>query len=372
MSTFGPGWAQIRRALLEHVADGLLTLAEYIAFITILLLADARTGKWRGSAPALTTILGCGSKNTMADALERLETKGYILRDFMPGARGNFPIIIDKFQITIGSNSGKRVDLRATKRKFGIPEGGLSKLKRKSLLAAVSAACKSPVFESETDGGHDVGDEAGYDVGDGGGSVSISYILEPRNEKVESERESEGFALNVLESGKQGIPVLHLDSVPAQDSVPVPTSAVPLAVAPAFPADVNATMSAALRLAMQFFNYQGKPRKLDTARTLHHWTTAFEQLIALYGLDDLEGALKWGFEIDAFWPPKLIRSNEPLEYFRQKLADQIMPRYRGWKTADTNKRKPTTTTTNPRKCEAKSDSKAAQTLAKKWGGKING
>ena len=250
MSTFGLGWAQVRRALLEHVADGLLTLAEYIVFITILLLADARTGKWRGSAPALTTILGFGSKNTVADALEKLETKGYILRDFTPGARGNFPIITGKFLLTNGPNAGKRIDLAATKGKHGIPDGRLSKLKRKSLLSAISAACRKPVFESETDRGHEAGDEVGYDVGDGGGSVSrIENIEDRRDKRIERERESEGFALSVLEGGKQGIPVVHQDSAPAHDSVPVPVStgvpavpisAVPLAVAPAFPAEVKA------------------------------------------------------------------------------------------------------------------------------------
>jgi hypothetical protein len=359
---------------MDHIADGRVTVAEFVAFISMLLLADARTGRWRGSARALTTLLNYGSKNTAADAFEGLETKGYILRDFTPGARGNFPIIIDKFQITIGSNAGKRIDLRATKRKFGIPEGRLSKLKRKSLLTAISAACKSPVFESETDQGLDAGDvrgaEGGFERGFDGGSVSISYNLEDRIDKrIERERVSEGFALN-LESGKQGIPVLHLDSVPAQDSAPVPTSAVPLAVAPAFPAEVKADAPAALRLASQFFNYQGKPQKSNTTQTLEQWTTAFEQLIALYGLDDLEGALQWGFEIDGFWPTKLIRSNEPLQYFQEKLADQIMQRYQGWKTAQNNKAKKSTKTTTER--AVSKNSLSGKSLADKWGGRVNG
>ena len=85
MSHFGRGFVPVRRGILEHVFDGRLTPAEHHAFISMLLLADAATGIWRGSAPALTTILGYSSKNTMAEALDGLEAKGYILRDYAPG-----------------------------------------------------------------------------------------------------------------------------------------------------------------------------------------------------------------------------------------------------------------------------------------------
>jgi DNA-binding GntR family transcriptional regulator len=49
------------------------------------MLANAAKAMWRGSSPALTTILGYLSKHTMAEALDGLEAKGYILRDFAPG-----------------------------------------------------------------------------------------------------------------------------------------------------------------------------------------------------------------------------------------------------------------------------------------------
>jgi hypothetical protein len=374
MSTFGSGWLPLRRGWMEHIADGRVTVAEYVAFISMLLLADARTGRWRGSARALTTLLNYGSKNTMADALEGLETKGYILRDFTPGARGNFPIIIDKFQITNGPDAGKRVDLAATKRKYGIPDGSLSKLKRKSLLSAISAACKNPVFESETDQGHEAGEEIGYDAGAGGGSVSrIENIEDRRDKRIESERESDSFASILGGSGNKKSPVSDSSSVPSQDPdqslIPV-TGKTSAPSCPTFPAEANAETPAAVRLAIQFFEYQGRPAKLNTLEVLGQWTALFEQMIPVHGLADLEGALQWAFEIDGFWPTKLVRSKEPLTYFMQKLDEQIMPRFRAWRTAQKKRANKSTTTTTER--IAPKASASGQSLVNKWGGKLNG
>jgi hypothetical protein len=47
--------------------------------------------------------------------------------------------------------------------------------------------------------------------------------------------------------------------------------------------------------------------------------------------------MHWSIEIDPFWPKKVIRSDDPLGYFEKKLSEQIMSRYLGWRTSETNK-----------------------------------
>jgi len=343
VSHFGQGWVPLRRGIMEHVYDGRLTPVEHHALVSMLLLADAATGTWRhGSAPALTTILGYSSKNTMAEALEGLEEKGYVLRDYAPGRRGNYPIVIDKFLITRGTHGGKQIDLVATKRKYGIPVRRLDKLIRKPLLAAIAAACKNPVLSAETDAGDDRGDDAGDDRGVRSSIVSRS---KNREERMSEEGGSEGSSLTPdFISGFAGEEEKTSESIfspeyesplPDQDAYPRP----PVKHESAFSAAPTPQMSSAEQLATRFFLYQGSPRKFDTSAILELWVSTFDRLIQQYGYNDVHGAMRWSFEIDPFWPSKLIRSDDPLGYFERKLSEQIMSRYLGWKASEANKSK---------------------------------
>ena len=98
-------------------------------------------------------------------------------------------------------------------------------------------------------------------------------------------------------------------------------------------------MSAPEQLATLFFWYQGRPARLNTPDTLALWVSTFTRLVQTYGYDDLQGAMHWAFELDTFWPGHLIRPHQPLAYFEEKLAEQIMPRYLGWKASEANKSK---------------------------------
>jgi hypothetical protein len=329
---------------LEHVFDGRLTPAEHHAFISMLLLADAATGIWRGSAPALTTILGYSSKNTMAEALDGLEAKGYILRDYAPGRRGNYPIAINKFLITRGADAGKHIDLTATKRKYGIPESRLGKLRRKQLLSAIAAACSHPVLRSETDAGDDRGDDVGDDRGERSSNVSRSENGEyRRSEEGGSEGSSptpdiiSGFAMGQGKTPESIFTPEYESEVPDPGPTPNEYPGCPVQPEPAFSATPREQISAAEQLATQFFNYQGRPAKLNTPATLKLWVSTFDRLIQQYKNDVLAGAMRWAFELDTFWPSKLIRTKDPLGYFEKMLTDQIMSRYLGWRTSEANK-----------------------------------
>ena len=73
------GWVPIRRGVIEHVIDGRLSGLEYLAFIQLVLLADAATGGGRTNAPVLA--YNCGgvfNQDTSARILNKLHKEGYI------------------------------------------------------------------------------------------------------------------------------------------------------------------------------------------------------------------------------------------------------------------------------------------------------
>ncbi len=149
---FSGGYVQLRRGILDHTYNGSLSFNDFGVHSAILLLADKAKGSWCGSAPALHTIIHIPER-TAQHCLERLEDADgqYILRDFTPGKQGNYPILINKYLLTVGTFKGWRVNIQATKRYYGIPSGDLDVLMRKSLKDAISKACKHPVLEPCTD-----------------------------------------------------------------------------------------------------------------------------------------------------------------------------------------------------------------------------
>jgi hypothetical protein len=100
----GSGFLATRRGLLEHLRDGRLTLQAKGAFQTICEMADWKTGVWWGSARALAAICGAGdvSERQARHLLESLEAAGYIKRFAVPGKRGNYGIVVHKFEIRVG------------------------------------------------------------------------------------------------------------------------------------------------------------------------------------------------------------------------------------------------------------------------------
>ncbi len=110
------GFVAIRRAILEHIELRKLSLTEYAALLTIMLLADKATGVWHGCSLALAARFGDGSlrKQTAQDALRSLESAGYIRRFRIHGARGNYPILVHKYEISIGPLKGRLTNAVAT------------------------------------------------------------------------------------------------------------------------------------------------------------------------------------------------------------------------------------------------------------------
>ena len=112
----GSGYVPKRRGVLDHLQEGRLTLLEYAAYDAMILLAEKSSGIWWGSAKALAAICGAGdlTERQARHLLESLENKGYIRRFATPRAHGNYPILIDKFQPTFGTQSGMRLNAAAS------------------------------------------------------------------------------------------------------------------------------------------------------------------------------------------------------------------------------------------------------------------
>jgi hypothetical protein len=69
------------------------------------------------------------------------------------------------------------------------------------------------------------------------------------------------------------------------------------------------------------------------------WTEKFRSLIQTYG-EELPELMDYAFKVDPFWSAKLIRGQDPLGYFEQKLAAGVITeKFRQLKAAKNNQKK---------------------------------
>jgi hypothetical protein len=110
------GYVGMRRGLVDHVIDGRLTMREHSAYAMMIKMADRKTGIWIGSAKHLSSLYGAGDvdERLARYLLESLERKGYIKRFLRPRQRGNYPILVDKFECSDGAHKGLRLNAAAT------------------------------------------------------------------------------------------------------------------------------------------------------------------------------------------------------------------------------------------------------------------
>ena len=110
------GFAQLRRGLVDHLLDGRLTSSEHSAYCLMIQLADHKTGIWKGSAKHLASLYGAGDvdERRARYLLESLEKKGYIKRFVKRRQRGNYSVLIDKFNCSDGAYKGRRLNAALT------------------------------------------------------------------------------------------------------------------------------------------------------------------------------------------------------------------------------------------------------------------
>lgn len=92
-------WVKMRRGILDHVQEGRITTTEYTVLLTLILLADSKTGSGIINAAMLRYWLPDLSIHTVRKVLPSLEAKGYIAREVNGGDRRGYRYQIDKYEI---------------------------------------------------------------------------------------------------------------------------------------------------------------------------------------------------------------------------------------------------------------------------------
>jgi hypothetical protein len=110
------GFLQLRRGIEVHLLNGEISFTDFGVYTTMLLQADYRTGQWIGSAPRLAATATRGANlRAIQRSLEQLQLIGFI-KVFRASAtvRGNYKVLIDKFEPTAGPHKGQRLDAEAS------------------------------------------------------------------------------------------------------------------------------------------------------------------------------------------------------------------------------------------------------------------
>jgi len=153
------GFFQARRGLEEHLYQGRINLIEYGVHRFLTSQANPNDGIWFGSARALWHCIGARrlTERQCRRLLETMEKKHYWRRFVQPRQKGNYPILIDKFLVTMGPNSGMLLNANATEN------------------------WRKPVYETL----HTAGLQGAYSGPTGGVQESTTEILDTRKEKQE-------------------------------------------------------------------------------------------------------------------------------------------------------------------------------------------
>ena len=83
---------------------------EFTLFMLLILNADPETGVWHGSARSLAHWY-IFSERTCRDNLEKLEKKGYIKRFQTPGKHSGYPILVSRYEVSMGAAVGKYLNI---------------------------------------------------------------------------------------------------------------------------------------------------------------------------------------------------------------------------------------------------------------------
>ena len=108
---FGAGWVAVRREILEHLHKGWLSSLEFSVLMTLILLADAKTGTGTINAPTLRTFLPDLSYEAAKRVLKSLEDKKYIYRQITPMSKLVYPFWVNKYVPSTGPYKDRQLDL---------------------------------------------------------------------------------------------------------------------------------------------------------------------------------------------------------------------------------------------------------------------
>ena len=101
----------IRNGLLDHALGGKLSPFDFGLYVFLIMRAGYSTGIYEGCALTIACQFGDPSqKEHVQKGLRRLRDKKYINYRNGDGSRGAYPILINKFDVTVGELSGHRLN----------------------------------------------------------------------------------------------------------------------------------------------------------------------------------------------------------------------------------------------------------------------
>jgi hypothetical protein len=98
------GWVAIPRSILNNTHTGRLSNNEQLVLMTLMLLADAKTGSGHINAAAIRAYLPELKYDTAKRVLNSLETKRLIFRQIVHASKSLYPYWIHGYQISDGTN----------------------------------------------------------------------------------------------------------------------------------------------------------------------------------------------------------------------------------------------------------------------------
>jgi hypothetical protein len=108
------GFAQLRRALLEHIEQGRMYYDDLSTYTILHLKADPSKGYWFTNTSTMAAMFHKRSE-WIRESLDRLESNSYIKRFSRPGQRTLYAVLINKFFLTLGPRCGYYINAIETK-----------------------------------------------------------------------------------------------------------------------------------------------------------------------------------------------------------------------------------------------------------------
>src|SRR5208282_5491837 len=96
------GYIMLRNGLLDHLRRGWVDGDMIAAYLVMLRECDHGTGVWRGSALKLQAAIPDWSKATCVRVIGRLVRGQYIDTTHVAGATGNYDMLINNYEPTLG------------------------------------------------------------------------------------------------------------------------------------------------------------------------------------------------------------------------------------------------------------------------------
>jgi len=104
-----------RRGLLQHLKEHKINTNQFAVFELLVLLADASSGVvWIDAPLIISQYFHDMPLKTAQASLAALKEKGYIKSFQQQGSRGTYPILVNKYEITVGGLKGGLTDAEQT------------------------------------------------------------------------------------------------------------------------------------------------------------------------------------------------------------------------------------------------------------------